>query len=322
MPEWEYLGKALDEAQGDRGSLAFVTGEAGIGKSRLLAELCEVARQRGFRVLSGRAVDTGTPVTFRPLFEALSGWFRHGGPPQEPHLDVIRAALAQLVPEWRRPGETPYRASPVELGEALLRLLTHIAAGHGCVLVLEDLHWADLDTVAVLEYLGDNLAAAPVQCLATLRSESAAPALRVARALAARRSGAILELCRLSSAELVRMTQLHAAVVEREHLADRGQARPAGQGGQGGVGTADVIGRGEPFQAVDVAWRGPRLRCRQGGKGSLVDGAGQQRPPASFVRGDVTVRERRPLIELEDEHLAGREERPVQGRVGHPGAGQ
>jgi predicted ATPase len=208
MPEWEYLGKALDEAQGDRGSLAFVTGEAGIGKSRLLAELCEVARQRGFRVLSGRAVDTGTPVTFRPLFEALSGWFRHGGPPQEPHLDVIRAALAQLVPEWRRPGETPYRASPVELGEALLRLLTHIAAGHGCVLVLEDLHWADLDTVAVLEYLGDNLAAAPVLCLATLRSESATPALRVARALAARRSGAILELCRLSSAELVRMTQL------------------------------------------------------------------------------------------------------------------
>jgi predicted ATPase len=175
MPEWEYLGKALDEAQGDRGSLAFVTGEAGIGKSRLLAELCEVARQRGFRVLSGRAVDTGTPVTFRPLFEALSGWFRHGGPPQEPHLDVIRAALAQLVPEWRRPGETPYRASPVELGEALLRLLTHIAAGHGCVLVLEDLHWADLDTVAVLEYLGDNLAAAPVLCLATLRSESATP---------------------------------------------------------------------------------------------------------------------------------------------------
>jgi predicted ATP-dependent serine protease len=69
--EWEYLAEALDEAGGGRGGLAYVTGEAGIGKSRLVAELCEVARQRGFGVLSGRAVDTGTPVTFRPL--ALHG---------------------------------------------------------------------------------------------------------------------------------------------------------------------------------------------------------------------------------------------------------
>ena len=206
--EWEYLAEALDEAGGGRGGLAYVTGEAGIGKSRLVAELCEVARQRGFGVLSGRAVDTGTPVTFRPLFEALSGWFRRGGPPQEPGLDVIRVALAQLVPEWRRPGEEAYRASPMELGEAMLRLLTRIAADRGCVLVLEDLQWADLDTVAVLEYMGDNLGTAPVLCLATLRSESATPALRVARALSARRSATILELRRLSAAELARMTQL------------------------------------------------------------------------------------------------------------------
>jgi hypothetical protein len=70
-----------------------------------------------------------------------------------------------------------------------------------------------------------------------------------------------------------------AAVVERERLADRGQARPAGEGGQGGVGAADVVSRGEPFEAVDVARRGPRCR-RRGGKGCRVDGAGQQRSPA------------------------------------------
>lgn len=96
----------------------------------------------------------------------------------------------------------------MELGEALLRLLTQIAADRGCVLVLEDLHWADPDTVAVLEYLGDNLATAPVLCLATLRSESATPALRVARALTARRSATIVELRRLSAPELARMTEL------------------------------------------------------------------------------------------------------------------
>ena len=64
------------------------------------------------------------------------------------------------------------------------------------------------------------------------------------------------------------------------------------------------------------------MRGRHGGQGCPVDGAGEQRPPASLVRGDVTVRERGPLVELEDEQFTGRQERPVQRWVGHPGGGK
>ncbi|MDN5747136.1 MAG: hypothetical protein L0H64_01175 [Pseudonocardia sp.] len=112
------------------------------------------------------------------------------------------------MPEWRRAGEQLYRASPMELGEALLRLLSSIAGTRGSVLVLEDLHWADLDTVAVLEYVGDNIGSVPVLCVATVRSDATTPALRVARELAARRSADLHELRRLSPAEQARMTRL------------------------------------------------------------------------------------------------------------------
>ena len=54
----------------------------------------------------------------------------------------------------------------------MLQLLRR-RAGTACLIVLEDLHWADPDTLAVLEYLSDNLSAEPVLCLATCRDETA-----------------------------------------------------------------------------------------------------------------------------------------------------
>src|SRR5207237_260183 len=82
--------------------------------------------------------------------------------------------------------------------------------------------------------------------------------------------------------------------------------------GQRGVDPADVAGRGEVLQAVDLAWRGPRSCLLDGRQGGPVDGAGEQRPAAGFVRGDETLREIWPVIELEDVYLASRQERPVQ----------
>lgn len=207
--EWAKLAAALDGLRAGRGALTCLVGEAGIGKSRLVAEVSAVARTRGVPLLAGRAVDdAGTPVPFRPLFEALSGYFRRTGPAVHPELDSIRETLAQLVPEWRRPGEQPYQATPMELGEALLRLLAGIAGGDGCVVILEDLHWADPDTAAVLEYLGDNIASVNVLCVATMRADTASASLRVARSLSSRRSATLVELRRLSAAEVAEMTKL------------------------------------------------------------------------------------------------------------------
>ena len=59
-----------------------------------------------------------------------------------------------------------------------LRLLRRLAEPGGLVIVLEDLHWADPDTLTVTEYLADNLAAEPVLCVATSRDEPRRPRWR------------------------------------------------------------------------------------------------------------------------------------------------
>ena len=200
--ETTVLVAALDRAVSGAGSFVWVSGEAGVGKSRLVRELCDAAAGRGLPVLVGRAVDTRTPVPFRPLFEALSGHVRRLGADGAPSVD--RRALAQIVPEWRGVAEEPYQASAMEIGEGLLRFLTSIP-GDACMLVLEDLHWSDPDTAAVVEYLADNLTNAPVLCVVTTRLEGSDQVGRVLSDLAARRSAARMELRRLSTDELATM---------------------------------------------------------------------------------------------------------------------
>jgi len=90
--------------------------------------------------------------------------------------------------------------------EAVGRLLASIARRDGALLVLEDLHWADGDTLALIDYLADNLADDRVACLCTLRDEPGA-ALDLAESLAARRAGRLLRLGRLSHASVEQMTR-------------------------------------------------------------------------------------------------------------------
>ncbi len=206
--EWSELLQCLDDSAAGRGGLVAVVGEVGIGKTRLTRDLADQARSGGMRVLVGRAVETGSATPFRALFEALSGYFRQAGTDAHPELEGLRSTLALLVPEWRVPGEEPYRASPMELGEAFVRLLTGIAGEAGCVLILEDLHWGDPDTAAVVEYIGDNLRSTHVLCVVTLRPDVGTPALRVVTELVGRRSARLIELQRLTIDETSAMARL------------------------------------------------------------------------------------------------------------------
>jgi len=200
------LQAALAAAGAGRGSAVFLAGEAGIGKSRLVREIVRAAGERGLTVLAGRAVAGGAPTPFRPFAEALTSAGRAGRLPASEELDPFRPVLGRLIPEWRPPPPAPGEESPVFLGEAVLRLLRALAPRAGCVLVLEDLHWADQETLALLEYLADNLAAERVLCLATLRDEGG-EAAALASALAARGSAALLPLGRLDPVAMADMTR-------------------------------------------------------------------------------------------------------------------
>jgi DNA-binding CsgD family transcriptional regulator/tetratricopeptide (TPR) repeat protein len=205
--ELRVLLGALDGAAAGRGTTALVVGEAGSGKSRLARELSGVASARGLPVLTGRAAAGAVPVAFRPLAEAVLGELRRGGLPDLPELRPFRPALGRLVPEWQPREPLAGAESLVVLAEGILRLLRALAGDRGCLLVLEDLHWADPETLAVLEYLADNLTGERVLCLATLRSEEGAAGRELAAALAARRAAAVVPLARLEEAAVVGMAR-------------------------------------------------------------------------------------------------------------------
>jgi DNA-binding CsgD family transcriptional regulator len=202
--ELHALSAALDRAREEAGGVLILAGDAGVGKSRLAREVASAAEARGFSVLTGRATESIVPVPFRPFTEALMKVARSGVIPDAPEMASYRPALGSLIPEWSRAEDGDAEISPLILGEALIRLLTH----PGCkatLLVLEDLHWADPETLAILEYLADNLAGTRVLCVATLRDREPSAGLDCARSLHARRAAAVVEVRRLTDWAVMQM---------------------------------------------------------------------------------------------------------------------
>lgn len=194
----------LSAAVAGAGGLVIVTGEPGIGKTRLVGEVAEHARAEGLTVMTGRAVPTGASEPFRPLTEALLQALRHRGLPGDPDLAPWIPALGAIIPGVPV-GETR-DDSTVMRGEAVLRLLRRMA-DPALLVVLEDLHWADPDTLSVLEYLGGNLAGEPIACVITSRSEPQSAALELVQRLSGRRGVTRLPLTRLGDTQVVEMAR-------------------------------------------------------------------------------------------------------------------
>jgi DNA-binding CsgD family transcriptional regulator len=193
--ETSALRAAVARAEQRRGGALFLVGEAGIGKSRLASELAGHAARRGFRVLRGRA---SRAVPLRALCEAVLSAFRKADAPDEKQLGVYLPVLLRMTPD--APAGVPDPA--VVRAEAVLRLVT----AEKTVVLLEDLHDADGETLAVVDYLLDNLADEPVLVLATLRPHPDA-AQRLADSAAARRVAGVLRLNGLSDDEVAELAR-------------------------------------------------------------------------------------------------------------------
>lgn len=188
------VGRDLDldvlvEAWRSAGRLLLVRGMAGVGKSRLVREFAARVKESGGTVLVGRCSPTGVDVPLRPLREALLTADRSGLRPSE-RLRPFLPALGSVVPDWAgRPDPAADRGAIV-LAEALLRLMAEwsMAAKSTTVLVVEDLHWSDPETLKVVEYLADNLAGQAALVVATLREGEAGEGADLVAALEARRA--------------------------------------------------------------------------------------------------------------------------------------
>jgi DNA-binding SARP family transcriptional activator len=176
------LIEALQAANRGHGGVALVEGEAGVGKTRLTSEIVAGARWRGFQVGLSKADSLVAPAPYQLLRDALS-----------PLLTPLRAAqLAELVdPHWlavsapilpalaEQPGElTPIAPlGPAEERQRLCQGLIHCVAGLASaaplLLVLEDVHWADLITLEALPTLAPGVATGRVLVVLTCRSAEA-----------------------------------------------------------------------------------------------------------------------------------------------------
>ena len=146
----EALSRAVTDAGAGRGSVALVTGEAGIGKTSLIRAFAREARPHA-RILLSACDDLMAPRTLGPLRDAALG---RDGP--------LAAALAD--------------DEPVE--DVFTALLEELAAEPPTVLVVEDLHWADDATLDVLAYAARRVEAAGALLVLTFRDDEVDPGTR------------------------------------------------------------------------------------------------------------------------------------------------
>jgi DNA-binding CsgD family transcriptional regulator/DNA-binding transcriptional ArsR family regulator len=184
-----------------RGFALVVAGEAGVGKSRLLAEASSRARGAGMVVLRGRAAAGAGQGPFRAVAEALAGGLRERAVSEE-SLRSFAPALAHMLPGWFE--RTSDRAPElVFLAEGVLRLLRLLAGARGVLVGLEDLQWADAESLALVEYLAENVATERLLLVATVRDDEPSAPLVSLRQLARRGSMRWLELRRLDEDEVL-----------------------------------------------------------------------------------------------------------------------
>jgi DNA-binding CsgD family transcriptional regulator len=192
------LARLSSVLAGRSGAGLVVSGDAGMGKSRLIREaVAESSRT----TLVGRCAPDAAP--WRAVVEIGLAALRSGADPAAPAVAVYRPVLAALLPVGEAAAEPIAGRSPLVLAEGMLRLLATVGP---TVVVIEDLHWADADTLAVVEYLLDHAADAPSVVVTTVRPEPGMPATVLVEAAVGRRAAELVQvgpLGRSSAATLV-----------------------------------------------------------------------------------------------------------------------
>lgn len=213
------LGSLLAHSCDGRGVVALISGEAGVGKTRLAEELMIEAQRRRARVLIGRATEMTGTLAFGAWVDALRA------------IDVARdhrlieqvgaswrAELARLIPEFEESAAHTViePGGHLRLFEAIARFLALLGSRRPLLLVLEDLHWADEMTLRLLPFLMPWIERHRICVVATYREEALPDAALLSQALtdlARHRHVSSLTLARLEKADTVEL--VHALAERR-----------------------------------------------------------------------------------------------------------
>ena len=170
------LGAVLARADEGAGSLVLVSGEAGIGKTRLCAELRRWHQQRGGRVLLGRAAAQEASLPYAALADMLRA-ARRAEPAVWEAARARAGILWPVAPELVSAASGPGRSAdrPV-LFEALLDAVDEAAGDETTLWVLDDIHWADDSTWEFVRYAARRVEDLALVLAVTYREEEIGPA--------------------------------------------------------------------------------------------------------------------------------------------------
>ena len=179
--ELRTLMAAWTAARAGHGRVVLITGEAGIGKTRLVAELARRAENAGARTAIGAGVDVGGAAPLATWQELVPQLAR--GVPAPPEDADWPAELGRLAPDIAtrlgRDQPPPPVSSPelerLRVFDAVLRLVEWAAAGRPVLLVAEDVHRADPASMQLCAHIGRRLAARPVLFVLTRRDKPDRP---------------------------------------------------------------------------------------------------------------------------------------------------
>ncbi|GIK40907.1 MAG: transcriptional activator [Chloroflexota bacterium] len=227
---WQALTAAYRRYR--RGGVIFISGEAGVGKSRLMQEFATT--QSGL-VLTGNSHATGQALSYQPLAQAL----RLALPLRDrwSHtLPIWLAEVSRLLPELRAhfpnlppPVEVAPQQAQARLFEALTEVFGSLATDSPLLLCLDDVHWADEATLGWLQYTTKWLAGRGVCILATYRSHEAHELAEWQRALS--RAGQVTNIRLTGLSETAVTDLLGQADLNRTTAAPLGARIHAATGG-------------------------------------------------------------------------------------------
>ncbi|HKE42786.1 MAG TPA: AAA family ATPase [Casimicrobiaceae bacterium] len=166
-----------ERAQQARGQLVLLSGEPGVGKTRLAQELIAQAQQVGATVLRGGCYEYEATTPYLPIVEALRDWVHvQSAQALRVTLGATAPEIAKLAPEIETKLGVLAPNAPLSPSEERLRLfdnaarfLQSLAAARGLLLFIDDVHWADQGTLSLLQYLLRHLRSDRVLVLGAYR---------------------------------------------------------------------------------------------------------------------------------------------------------
>ena len=172
--------EVVDAAFAGNGGFALIEGQPGIGKTRLLTDVAEAAGWRGSTVLWARHAEEDRTEPYRAITRAMSSVLR--GLRREQVLDRLDpeflAPAGQILPELDHglsvaPDDAGSPDERYRLHEALTQVLVALGSVSPVMLILEDLHWADTETLEFLRLAAPRLAKSPIAVAISYRTQEA-----------------------------------------------------------------------------------------------------------------------------------------------------